>query len=74
MKKITLSGGFHDVCELNIQWNEKSISKNQAKRIEKHFCGMSDCTCGGPWASNVRANGLSKEDAREFFFQLQSNA
>ena len=21
------------------------ISKNQAKRIEKHFCGISGCTC-----------------------------
>ena len=30
------------------QWNQitaYTISKYQAKRIENHFCGMSDCEC-----------------------------
>ena len=46
--KIELSGGFHGVGTITILWDEeRGISDHQYKRIQKHFCGCDDCTCGG---------------------------
>ena len=73
MKKINLSGGFHQVGNIKIQvsnnkfnellerFDNKSyessiisgqdldefLTDSQKKRLEKHFCGIKDCTCGG---------------------------
>ena len=58
--KIEVSGGFHNarpmivhVAERDwanaIQSGEKmsALSTGQGKRLQRHFCGMSGCTCGG---------------------------
>lgn len=57
--KIRLSGGFHNVSGINLivpedfetRIKEESIytilSKNQLYRANRHFCGMTDCCCGG---------------------------
>lgn len=58
--KISLWGGFHNVGEIRVMISEKDyecikegsanfedvLSLNQYKRVQRHFCGMSDCLCG----------------------------
>jgi hypothetical protein len=60
MKKLTLSGGFHNSPETTIQVSDKDyeayksgsvalyeiLSPAQDKRLRKHFCGIAGCTCG----------------------------
>ncbi len=54
--KITLSGGFHDSDEITVRakvdGNYAYLSKNQIKRLDKHFCGMDDCCCGAQWRAD----------------------
>ena len=42
---------FQDVdvpCGIGIStWADKYLSEHQIKRLENHFCGMSDCCCWG---------------------------
>lgn len=47
--KISLWGGFHNVGEIRVMISdfEDVLSLNQYKRVQRHFCGMSDCLCGG---------------------------
>jgi len=54
------ANNFHNAGPINliidpfniVRWNGDKLyllSKAQASRIEKHFCGISDCCCGsGP--------------------------
>lgn len=47
-EEIRIWGGFHHVPPILILWNcNDGISKNQYIRIQKHFCGRSNCSCGG---------------------------
>lgn len=60
-KKIGLYGGFHNVSEIKVVVPVESaeslkqgystlqdvLTPGQLKRVQKHFCGMDDCCCGG---------------------------
>lgn len=60
--KVILSGGFHNSAEITIRIKADSdtvnykieqgeirdlLSPSQIKRLDNHFCGISDCCCGG---------------------------
>ena len=59
--KITLYGGFHnapavnvkipdyacDCLEAGIETIQGVLSSQQLKRLNKHFCGVKGCHCGG---------------------------
>lgn len=61
MKTITLYGGFHNVSSVRVRISDEdyesvkngdkpvweALSESQEKRLDKHFCGMKDCCCGG---------------------------
>lgn len=58
--KVELSGGFHSVQPITVQIPREKLpthrvgvseffeifSDNQLDRLDKHFCGISDCSCG----------------------------
>lgn len=49
---ITFSGGFHNSGDLTIRAEVGAngiahLSRGQYRKLQKHFCGMTDCTCGG---------------------------
>lgn len=61
MKRIRLSGGFHNRPEITINvksdgavkdWERGNtafyelLTEYQRKRLEKHFCGIKGCMCG----------------------------
>jgi hypothetical protein len=64
---LKLSGGFHDSGEIVFRVAADSaqevvsgerelydaLSANQLKRADKHFCGISDCQCGGCHGKNI---------------------
>lgn len=57
---IELSGGFHNSDAIRVRiadevgpigrWSdlERWLSLSQIARLERHFCGIAGCTCGGP--------------------------
>lgn len=61
MKNVTFSGGFHNCGAIRIRVNEKQykdieegfyplsdiLSGYQMNRLNRHFCGVKGCTCGG---------------------------
>ena len=63
MKKIKLSlwGGFHNVSPINLEISasdyetlrdheatvDEVLSEAQLKRVQRHFCGVQGCSCGG---------------------------
>lgn len=61
MKKIALSGGFHNMPEIRAMISDNdyedlkagkirlrdALSEGQQKRLDRYFCGVSDCYCGG---------------------------
>lgn len=61
MKKVTFYGGFHNVEAIRVNVSEEQyndikegfypldeiLSEGQMKRLNKHFCGVDGCTCGG---------------------------
>lgn len=72
MKKITIEpkgiNNFHNAPALTVRvsgvevqgFGERiyRISKRQARRIERHFCGISDCRCpAGGVVIETSANG-----------------
>jgi hypothetical protein len=48
---INLSGGFHGVGGITVRprinGRAAYLSDSQIRRIERHFCGMKSCICGG---------------------------
>ena len=49
---VTLTGGFHDSADLRLRVayeadGDYTLSESQAKRADRHFCGIDSCTCGG---------------------------
>lgn len=60
MKKITLSGGFHNSEEVSILLSDAKykdlkegvsniqevLTPYQFKKLDHHFCGIKGCTCG----------------------------
>lgn len=61
MKTVKFHGGYHNCPEIRIRVNDKQysklkegfcsleevLSKYQMRRLEKHFCGVEGCLCGG---------------------------
>lgn len=61
MKYVTLYGGFHNAAAIRVRVNEQQyndlkegfypmdeiLSEGQLKRLNRHFCGIKGCTCGG---------------------------
>lgn len=58
-KTITLEGGFHNSPAIRLRLSEAAfqrlrdgegiysvVSENQARRLDRHFCGIKGCTCG----------------------------
>ena len=58
--QIELGGGFHNSPAVVIRVSERdwasaiqsgekmsALSDGQAKRLQRHFCGIASCTCGG---------------------------
>ena len=61
--KVTLSGGFHNSPAINIQLPAKVaedlknglvnitdyhvLSRAQRAKLDRHFCGIRGCMCGG---------------------------
>lgn len=46
MKKITLSGGFHNARRITLHVKDEKMSEGQYKRLDKHMCGVDRCICG----------------------------
>ena len=60
MKKVSLSGGFHNSSEISIllsdaKYNElksgisslqEVLTPYQFRKLDRHFCGIKGCTCG----------------------------
>lgn len=65
--KVTLSGGFHNVGAIPVRIpaeKMKNVDEQQYgvldlltpyqwKRVQKHFCGIEDCCCGGAYRNAV---------------------
>lgn len=61
MKKVSFWGGFHKSESINIRVNDAQakeieegyypldeiLSNYQLRRLDRHFCGVAGCTCGG---------------------------
>lgn len=69
---ITISGGFHNSQQINIRlplrtWAQimqgmdkmAALSPSQEKRINKHFCGIPGCLCGGASRAEWRISSHS---------------
>lgn len=52
---VTYSGGYHDSPEIHLRvcvverngYRIGILSDGQVRKLDRHFCGISDCTCGG---------------------------
>lgn len=44
--QVTISGGFHNVSDINLRINDGKISSGQYKRLWNHMCPVTDCICG----------------------------
>lgn len=61
MKYVTFCGGFHNCGAIRVRVNDEQykninegfypldeiLSEGQIKRLNRHFCGVKGCTCGG---------------------------
>lgn len=70
--KLTLYGGFHEVGPINIIVQHQDalsimdhevslsevLSESQKKRLEKHFCGIEGCCCGGVMRATIKYHNL----------------
>lgn len=65
--KVTLSGGFHNVKPISVRVPAEKmktvdeqlhgvldlLTPYQHQRVQKHFCGIEDCCCGGAYRNAV---------------------
>jgi hypothetical protein len=68
IKKVIISGGFHNADNINLNIKNDSISAFQYKRLIKHMCGIKKCICGPQHGWLI--NGLSRYD----FLEMMENA
>lgn len=68
-RKLTLAGGFHNSPEITISLPESIyrrvitgeldlcehhvLSVSQRKKLDRHFCGIKGCTCGGVQRASI---------------------
>jgi len=54
---ITFFNGFHNSPDMTIRARVEhgvaEISEGQYKRLQRHFCGIASCGCGGARRANV---------------------
>lgn len=67
--KIQLSGGFHNSQSISIRPTIIAdcayVSPSQARRLQKHFCGIKSCACGGTTRADITMpNGWMLTDKR----------
>lgn len=69
-KKITLYGGFHNSAPINIIISAEDaeevrkgicpitdvLTPSQRRKLDRHFCGISDCKCGGVTRATIDFN------------------
>lgn len=67
-KMITLSGGFHNSPAIRLRLSESAyrrlkddgegiysvVTAYQAKRLDRHFCGIKGCTCGAAGRAHIK--------------------
>lgn len=67
MKYVTFSGGFHNCGAVRIRVNDEQyndikegfyplgeiLSGYQITRLNRHFCGVRGCTCGGVLRADI---------------------
>ena len=68
--KVTLSGGFHNAADITIQLPAKVaedlknghvsitdyhvLSRSQRIKLDRHFCGIRGCKCGGVARADIQ--------------------
>ena len=52
-KLLTLSGGFHNVQECTVSMSGSCLTYSAIRRLNEHFCGIANCTCGGVFGNDV---------------------
>lgn len=66
-KYVTFYGGFHNCGAIRVRVSEQQgsdiaegfypldeiLSEGQMKRLNRHFCGVKGCTCGGVIRASV---------------------
>ena len=63
---VTYSGGFHNSSDLTLRvrvierngYKIGVISEGQSAKLQRHFCGISGCTCGATQRTEVDLGGL----------------
>jgi hypothetical protein len=67
MKKITLSGGFHNARRITLHVKDDTLSEGQYKRLDKHMCGVDRCICG--WRG-YDLEGIDRSTFREMVMDV----
>lgn len=62
-QKITFSGGFHSSADITVRAKigsrgELYLSRGQYSKLQKHFCGIESCECGGVHRADHDAGDL----------------
>lgn len=58
-KRLILQGGFHSAGQITLWvYPNMALSRPQYKRLQRHFCGVKGCKCGGVWHDSVETVGL----------------
>ena len=62
-KLITFAGGYHDSDDINIRAKINNrgglyLSHGQYLRLQRHFCGLDSCKCGGVHRADHDAGDL----------------
>lgn len=67
MKYVTFYGGFHNAGSIRVRVNDEQyndvkegfcpldeiLSEGQMNRLNRHFCGVKGCTCGGVMRATI---------------------
>ena len=62
LKKIILSGGFHNASPIDLRIKNNQLSIDQYKRLSNHMCGIKGCVCA--WRG-YELEGIKKSDFDE---------
>jgi hypothetical protein len=65
--KVIVESGFHAVRPISLILKNDKMSVGQYKRLQKHLCPTTGCTCGG---RGIEISGMS----REAFLGARENA
>lgn len=51
--KVTAEGGFHNSPRFTLLVKDGKLSTWQYKRLNRHFCGIAGCVCGGVGRADI---------------------